>query len=213
MEVIKFSKENTELANNRAYEVLWAAGVVLCPTDTQYALLAWAVEDDAVEKIYSIKGRDEKKPLHALVSCVEMAELYSEENVLARKLLGRSPKGKLTVVVTKRPQFSTGILKNINTFAYRIPDDGFLTSLIDEFSMPVTATSANRSGAQPERSVEKILAQLGDSARDIGLVIDAGELPERQPSTVVDLSGVQPVILREGAISAADVWNAIRPEA
>lgn len=80
------------------------------------------------------------------------------------------------------------------------------------FDGPITATSANRSGEKPERTVEKILKQLGGSASGIDLVVDAGELPPREPSTVVDITNVSPLIVREGGISAPEVWNVVRDE-
>ena len=69
------------------------------------------------------------------------------------------------------------------------------------------------SGMESGSTVEGILAQLGENARHIDLILDTGELPTRAPSTVVDLSGETPVILREGAIPNSEIWNVIRPEA
>ena len=91
-----------------------------------------------------------------------------------------------------------------------------------KFGKPYTTTSANVSGQKSERDVDTILQRLSDNhyasvlqktAIGIDLVIDAGELPERQPSTVVNLSGEEPVILREGAIPNSEIWNVIRSEA
>lgn len=203
----------------RAAAVLRAGGVVLYPTDTLYGLGADALSDDAVAKIYAIKGREEKKPMHAIVSGLGMAQMYAEVGDDTRLLAGRLPQGQVTFILKKKDGCNTGIAKEIPTFGFRIPDNAFCLALVREFGRPVTATSANVSGQKPGRGVEDILEQLGEgpysnvfqkTAIGIDLVIDAGELPERQPSTVVDLSGAEPVILREGAISPAEVWNAIR---
>lgn len=212
MEHIRLEERNIEAAIARAAEVLRAGGVILYPTDTLYGLGADALSDESVAKIYAIKEREEKKPIHAIVSDLAMAEKYAEVTDDARLLAERLPHGQVTFILHKKAGVDTGIAKGIQTFGFRIPANDFCIRMIRESGKPVTATSANVSGQKPERSVENIFNQLGDAARDIDLIIDAGELPERQPSTVVDLSGAEPVILREGAISAAEIWNALRDE-
>ena len=219
MEVIRLTEANRKDLAARAAEVLRAGGVVLYPTDTLYGLGADALSDEGVAKVKRIKGRDEGKPIHAIVSDLEMAEEYGELTDDARLLASRLPQGQVTYIVSAKGGSAsggkklagprTGILRGIATFGFRIPDNEFCISLLREFGKPVTATSANTSGEQPERSVEKILAQLGIAAEGIGLLIDAGELPERLPSTVVDLSGEEPVIVREGAIPSTDIWNVL----
>ena len=97
------------------------------------------------------------------------------------------------------------------TLGLRIPDNTFCLALAHAFGKPFTTTSANVSGIAPKRSVDDVIEQLGDHAQMIDLAIDAGELPERQPSTIVDVSGDPMVILREGAISAQDIDKTVRP--
>ncbi len=209
MEVIWLGEDNTEDVTDSAADVLKKGNVVLLPTDTLYGLGADALSDEAVGKIYSIKGRDESKPIHALVSSVEMAETFGEVGGGARMLLQRLPRGKVTVIVKKHSQFDSGILKGRDTFGFRIPDDKFLNSLIDAFGGPITATSANRSGAPAARRVDEILAQLGAEGSTIDLCLDRGELPERLPSTVVDMTGIEPRIVREGAVPEKAVRDAL----
>ena len=201
-----------EAAALRAAEVLRAGGVVLYPTDTLYGLGADALSDEAVRKIYSIKGREEEKPIHAIVSGLDMAARYAEISDDVRLLAERLPQGQVTYIVRKKPECKTGILNGIGTLGFRIPNNELCALMTQAVGKPVTATSANRSGKLPERSIGKILAQLGGNVEGIDLVVDAGELPERRPSTVVDLSGIEPVIVREGAVSASEIWNALRDE-
>lgn len=188
-------------AIGKAAEVLRSGGVILYPTDTLYGLGADALSDEAVAKIYEIKGRDEKKPIHAIVSSLEMAAEYGEVNEMALALTSAYMPGPLTLILKKKPECQTGILKDIDTFGFRMPNNGFCLDLAREFGRPYTTTSANLAGAQPEHSPEKIIAQLGERAHLIDLVVDAGELPERLPSTVVDVSSGEMRVLREGAIS------------
>lgn len=204
MENIRLTKKNTEEAVARANLVLRAGGVVLYPTDTLYGLGADAFSDEAVAKVCAIKGRDEKKPIHCIVPDIEAAEAYVEVNELARKLAEKFLPGPLTLVLKKNANIDSGIAKNIETIGIRIPRNDFCIQLAAAFG-PYTTTSANLAGAADQRKVEDILAQLGERASLIDLVIDAGELPKRQPSTVVDVSSGQLNMLREGAIPASEI--------
>lgn len=211
MEIVHLNEENLKQTVARAQEVLRVGGVILYPTDTLYGIGVDALSDHAVSKVYDIKGREKLKPIHSIVADIEMAERYAEMNDTARRLLRELPTGQLTLILKKR-HLDTGITRKIDTFGFRIPDNKFCIALVRAFDGPITATSANKSGDTPERTVSKILAQLGSAVSGIDLVIDAGELPPRQPSTIVDMTGQRPLILREGAISVSDLWNAIRDE-
>lgn len=186
-----------------------AGGVVLYPTDTLYGLGADALSDEAVAKVRRIKEREKGKPIHCIVADIEMAEQYGEFNNTARLLAKQFLPGLLTLVLKKKGGIDSGIARNIETIGIRIPKNDFCLALAKEFGKPYTTTSANISGEASERSVRKILARLGKAASGINLVIDAGELPERQPSTVVGVSGSDIVILREGAVPAERI---VRPD-
>ena len=195
-----------------AAEVLRAGGVIVFPTDTLYGLGADALSDEAVEKIARIKGRDENKPIHAIVSDTRMMARYAEINPGGKKLAEKFFPGPLTIIFKKRERLISGIAKHIATIGIRIPDNDFCIEMARAFDGPVTATSANRAGEVPQRSLNAILAQLGDAAQEIDLVFDAGELPSSLPSTVIDVSKGEMAILREGAIPAADIWEVVRAE-
>jgi L-threonylcarbamoyladenylate synthase len=190
-----------------AAAVLRAGGVIIFPTDTLYGLGADALSDAAVEKIYAIKGRDTGKPIHAIVSDMEMAERYAVVHDVARRLAKQFLPGSLTIILKKREGINMGITKGIDTIGIRIPKNNFCLALAREFDAPITATSANRAGAATGQDLPEIFEQLGDSAKHVDLAIDAGELPPSLPSTVIDLSGGLPNILREGAISMAELHS------
>lgn len=202
--------DNTDESAHRAAEVLRSGGVVLYPTDTLYGLGADALSDEAVAKIFSIKGRDEGKPVHAIVNDLSMVKAFAHVDTTLSTLVGELPQGQVTYVVKKSTSCTTGICKSVDTFGFRIPDNEFCLLMLQEFGGPITATSANKAGALPQHSVDSILSQLGDVSID--LVIDAGTLPDRAPSSVVDVSHTEPVILREGAVAVADIWYALKPE-
>ncbi len=211
MERIELTGRIFRYALRQATNVLKKGGVILYPTDTLYGLGADAFSDMAVEKVSAIKDRDEKKPIHCIVADVAMAERYAEVTADARLLFERLPRG-LTIILRKRSGLQKGIVRDIGTIGIRIPNNDFCIQLACAFGKPFTATSANIAGLSPRSNLDAILEQLNDGANQIDLSIDAGELPSSQPSSVVDLSAEEPAILREGAIPAADIWNAIRVE-
>lgn len=189
----------------KAAEVLRAGGVILYPTDTLYGLGADALSDEAVAKVRKIKWRDAHKPIHAIVADVEMAAKYGVVDEKAFALACAYMPGPLTLILKKKKGIDTGIGKGMETFGIRIPDHPFCLDLARAFDGAFTTTSANAAGIAPERSVEKILEQFGDNAHKIDLMIDAGELPERLPSTIVDVSSGTAKVLREGAIPSSEI--------
>lgn len=202
MEILKVDDPQAVV---QATEVLHAGGVILYPTDTLYGLGADALSDGAVAKVRDIKGRDATKPIHAIVADVQMAAKYGAINEVAFALACAYMPGPLTLILKKNEGIDTGIANDMDTFGIRIPDNRFCLDLAKAFGQPYTTTSANISGAESGRSVETILAQLGEKAQMIDLVIDAGELPERLPSTVVDTSTGTAKVLREGAIPRSEI--------
>lgn len=209
MHVINLEKEGTEKAVVYAADILRAGGVILYPTDTLYGLGADALSNEAVAKIYAIKGRDESKPIHTIVSDVEMAAQYGEVNEIAFALACAYLPGPLSLILKKRVAITTGIARGIDTFGIRIPDNRFCIELARQLGKPYTTTSANESGKEPTRTADGILAQLGERASMIDLAVDAGELPERLPSTIVDVTEGQARIVREGAISVSDILHSL----
>jgi L-threonylcarbamoyladenylate synthase len=188
------------IAISRAVEVLQADGVVLYPTDTLYGLGVDAMSNDAVDRVYAIKGRDEHKPIHAIASSLEMVERYAIVEGVGRALAQQYWPGALSVIFKKRDEVVGGIACAIDTIGFRVPDNQFCLELGRAFGAPITTTSANRAGAEPERSAEAILAQLGEAVSLIDLVIDGGELPFSIASTLVDVSQGKIKVLREGKV-------------
>jgi L-threonylcarbamoyladenylate synthase len=204
MDIWKLENNVSEVAEYAA-EALHAGGVILYPTDTLYGLGADAFSDAAVDKVYAIKGRDPHKPIHAVFANTDMIEDYAEVNDIGRALMDAFLPGPLTIVFRKRSGIETGIARGIETVGVRIPDNIFCVSTANAFGRPFTTTSANLAGNVTGRTIPEILAQLGTSQNYIDVTIDAGELPKREPSTVVDVSSGAPVILREGAILASEI--------
>ena len=197
-------------ASLHAASILRNGGVILYPTDTLYGLGADAFSDSAVEKVYVIKGRDSRKPMHAIFADMKMVEEYAELNDVARRLAERFLPGPLTLVLKKKSGIDSGICRGIDTVGVRIPDNAFCIATAASFGKPFTATSANLAGHDTESSIEKILQQFAKDAKDIETAIDAGVLPMQLPSTVVNVVSGHAVILRQGAIPSIDIENALK---
>ena len=187
-------------AITRAVEVLKSGGVILYPTDTLYGLGADAFSDTAVDRVYTIKGREKKKPVHAIASSLEMVERYAVMNDVGRNLAKRFWPGALSVILKKRGGWVTGIAREMETIGFRVPDNQFCLELGRAFGAPITTTSANRAGETPLDSVTEILAQLGDGASLIDLVVDGGVVATSLPSTLVDVSTGEVSVLRDGKV-------------
>lgn len=197
-------------AIQKAADVLRRGGIIIYPTDTLYGLGADALSDAAVDKVYAIKGRETNKPMHCIVADIAMAEKYAEMNEAALVIAEKFMPGPITIILQKKPEVTTGIAREIDTIGFRIPDNAFCRELARKFGGPITTPSANPAGAAPQLTIEEILAQFGEAAIGIDLVIDAGPAALARPSTVVSLVSGEPVILREGAIPTSDILALFR---
>ncbi|MGE0057793.1 MAG: L-threonylcarbamoyladenylate synthase [Dehalococcoidia bacterium] len=185
-----------------AVNVLKDGGVIAIPTDTLYALSANARNAEAVRRVYAIKVREQGKPLPLFVSGIAMAESFGVLNDAARALMSRFWPGALTVVIEKQPGFDSDALAGGSTVALRQPDNAVALAVLEGLGHPLTATSANRSGDADPVSADEVRRQL-DGAID--LVIDTGPCAVGMSSTIVDCSGPELRILRQGAIPAEEI--------
>lgn len=210
MESLHLSRVDIHSAAQKAAEILVRGGMIVYPTDTLYGLGVDAFSDETVDKVYALKARDPKKPIHAVFANVDMIEEYAEINAAARTLIQEFLPGPLTLVLRKKSQVQGGIARGMETIGVRIPDNMFCVATADAFGRPFTATSANTAGNVTGRTIPEILEQFGEGKSYIDLVVDAGELVVRKPSTVVDVTSGVPVILREGAIRGMDIKRILR---
>lgn len=188
-----------------ALGVLRSGGVVAAPTDTVFGLIALATDAAAVERVFDIKGRDDGKPLPLFVGSVEQAAPVAELMPAAEALARRFWPGALTLVVRKRASFETRAAAAGDTIGLRAPDDAFLLEAALQLG-PLTATSANLAG-QPEcRTAREVRAQLGQS---LDFIVDAPVGTAGKPSTVVDCTGSEVIVLREGAIPREAIAEAL----
>ena len=189
----------------RGIEVLKNGGVIAFPTDTVYGLGADAFNAVAVDRIYDIKGRRRDRQFPLLIADTEsLAVLAGEIPEMARFLAGRFWPGGLTMVLPA----AASLPAHLGTgpgIAVRIPDHPVCLALIRGLGKAVIGTSANLSGQRPALTAAEIRQHLADK---IDCIIDGGRCSGGKESTVVDVTGKAPVILREGIIPATEIERA-----
>lgn len=190
--------------------VLTSQKIILYPTDTIYGLGVDATDPEVVLRLQALKGRPDGKPISVVVSDMAMLREYAEVTSLAERLAEALLPGKLTLILRANPRIHTpGIVGEDGSIGFRIPNHSVPIALVKKVGKPITATSANVSGMETEKTPEAILKQFGEKASWITEVVDQGELPPSRASTVVDARGEEPIILREGALSKLEIYTAL----
>ncbi len=184
----------------KAAALLKKGKLIAFPTETVYGLGANLLDKKAVKRVYEIKGRPRNKPLTIHIADVAIVKkIAGRIPAKAAKLIKKHWPGPLTIVLKDRRGKKTG---------FRMPDNKIAFLLIKYAGVPVVAPSANISGNPPPTSAKEVLRDLDGK---IDMVIDGGKTKIGVESTVVDMAGREPKILREGAISEAEIWRSISP--
>jgi len=191
----------------RAVATLRREGVVAFPTDTIYGLGASIYSEPAVGRIYRLKQRSRSMALPVLVASVEQMETLARVMpAAARRLLDNLPSGDLTLVLLAS-EAVPGFISSGGTVAVRITTHPVALSLIGGLGSPVVATSANLSGRPSAITAVEVRSQLG---KGVDVIIDGGPSPGGIESTIIDLSGEKPGLLREGAIPFKEIERLIQ---
>jgi L-threonylcarbamoyladenylate synthase len=184
--------------------------VIVFPTETLYGLGADALNEGAVEQVFELKGRDLRIPIPVLVADQEMLHtLVSEIPTTARKLMALYWPGPLTLILPGRKNIPKQICNPTGGIGVRISSQPIAALLIKMLGHPLTATSANPSGAEPARTLEEAKTYF---AGRIGLFVDGGTLTSRSGSTVVEVTEGQIKIIREGEINADELRRILGEE-
>ena len=178
----------------RAAERLRAGAVIAFPTDTLYGVGARATDPAAVARLYEVKRRPTGQPMVWLVADRAQAERYAVVSSATAELIARFWPGPLTLVLPARVE-SDG-----PTIAVRAPNHEVTLALLSSLGEPIASSSANTAGRPPPIDADQVIAGLGD---ELDIVLDGGPCRIGQPSTILDVSGATPRILRQGAIPAA----------
>ena len=189
--------KDEELAE--AAQILRDGGLVAFPTETVYGLGANALDEAAAKKIYAAKGRPSDNPLIAHISCLEeLKPLVAYIPEAGRKLAEAYWPGPLTMVFPKSDIVPYGTTGGLDTVAVRMPSDPVANRLIKLAGVPVAAPSANTSGRPSPTTAQHVWQ---DMEGKIEMILDGGPVGIGVESTIVDVSGDVPTLLRPGAIT------------
>lgn len=209
MHIIQIGTKKPSLITiERAAKVLETGGLIIYPTDTAYGLGANALNEKAVRKVYELKGRDFSKPTHVVVRDWKMIEELCLVNDAAKKLYDNFLPGPLTIILPKKKIVLYILTAGLKTLGIRIPNNLVTQSLSNLINFPYTTPSANKSGGKTPYSVDDVKKELDISKID--LILDAGKLSEIKPSTIIDLTGKVPKILREGPITKEEIEKVVK---
>ncbi|MDI6727538.1 MAG: L-threonylcarbamoyladenylate synthase [Thermodesulfovibrionales bacterium] len=195
--IIKLTDENLGETINKAIAVLKSGGIVAYPTETFYGLGAKYDIDSALKRLYEIKNRPQEKAMPLIIGSREELFLITDSvNKSAMDLMDRFWPGPLTILFRARPGLSEYISSE-NKVAVRIPGESFALRLAIAAGFPITSTSANISGMPPADNASMVSDYFGEV---IDLIIDGGKTNGGLPSTIVDVTGDMPKIIRHGLI-------------
>ncbi len=233
MIIIKYQKRNHKSIIHAISLALKQGKVVAYPTDTSYGLAIDVTNEQALKKFYKIKERTSKKPVHIVVGTVLQAKKYSHWNRAATILAKKFWPGQLSLVLpiaskgTNKPGSKVKFLKlfsaGTGSIGLRMPNNQIALDIVKQLKSPITATSANPSahlsGGVDSYSATEVYKQFSKQKYKPDIIIDAGRLPKRKPSTLLKLtqSGSTPrsrevsyEILRQGPITKQKIDHALK---
>lgn len=178
MEIIKLS----EVKVGRLITALENGAVLVLPTDTVYGLVCDAGNEKAVEKIFEIKKREKSKPLAIFVKDIKTAKKFAFINKNQEDFLKDN---KITAILKAQKEVLPKLVYKGGTIGIRIPKYDLLNEILNKFENPLAQTSANISGNPATTGIADILEQFKEE--DI-IIVDAGDLPKNETSTIIDLT-------------------------
>jgi len=209
-EILKIDAGNSEekiLA--RAVEILTGGGIIAYPTETFYGLGADATNEKAIKKVFAAKGRDFKNPVSLIIGQMDdIPPLVQDIPESARKLMALFWPGALTIVFQASKKISPLLRAESGKIGLRVSSHPLALKIVQKLKKPLTATSANLSGAPECTLASQVAQQIGDK---IDAIVDLGQTTGAQASTIIDVTCDPPVILREGVISRKTIEKCINP--
>jgi len=203
IEDIKNDFENIKIAA----DTLKNGGTVVFPTETVYGLGANALDESAVEKVFAAKGRPADNPLIVHIWSIEQIKsIASQVPEILSKLAEKFWPGPLTLVVKKSDMLPDIVTAELDTVGIRMPDNPITLELFKKANVPVVGPSANISGSPSPTSASHVIKDLNER---VDVIIDDGDCKVGLESTVLDISGEFPVILRPGAVTIEQLQEAI----
>ena len=190
---------------NKAIKILQKGGLVVYPTETTYGIGADATNQKAINKLNQYKQRPFGKPYSIAVADQKMAEEYVYLNETAKKIYQEFLPGPVTIISQGKHRVAKGVESETGTLGIRIPAYSLVIEIVRILGKPITATSANASYQKRPYKIADILENISAKQKKlIDYIIDVGELPHNEPSTVIDTTAENLVILRQGEIKLKD---------
>ncbi|NHJ33419.1 MAG: threonylcarbamoyl-AMP synthase [Asgard group archaeon] len=203
VDILKPKKNTVDVA----VKALERGGIIVYPTETAYGLGCDSFNVKAIKKIYKIKSRPPDQPLSVIVDSFEMIEKIAFIQNKAKLLIEKFYPGPLVIALRKKTIIPD--ILNKDQIAFRISSNVFVQEIVSNLGKPIVSTSANRTGFNPPYSIEEVLETI--SEKDIDVVFDAGLLEKNKPSTIIDfVKQPAPQIMREGAISAKEIFQTLK---
>jgi L-threonylcarbamoyladenylate synthase len=186
-------------------KILKQGGIIAFPTDTVYGLGASIFDENAVRRVFEVKQRLFNMALPVLIAGVaQIKDVAVSVPEVVTCLAQNFWPGALTLVLLKSKKVPDIVTANGKTIAVRIPAHPVPVTLINRLGAPIIGTSANLSGKPSPVTAAEVRAQLGDK---VDLIIDGGRCPGGEASTIVDMTGEMPVLLREGPVSFDEIMR------
>jgi len=178
-------------------------GLVALPTDTLYGLAADPFRSDAVARVFTVKGRSAATPLPLIAADADqIAARLGPLSAAAERLAAKFWPGPLTLLVPAPVALAREVTAGTGRVGVRVPAHAIARAICRAADRPITATSANRSGQPATADPEEVERTLGE---DVDLLIDAGPTRGGAPSTIVDMTGPTPQLVREGAVCWSEI--------
>jgi L-threonylcarbamoyladenylate synthase len=201
MDRIRLTQTNQKEVLAKALMVLKSGGLVIYPTETCYGVGADATNQKAIDTLFAYKTKRKDKPFSIAVSDKKMAARYVHINKTAKNIYDNFLPGPITIVSKGKHKVADGVESSMGTQGIRVPDYPLVRDLVAAYKKPITATSANASYKKVPYTIADVLNNTSKKQQAlIGLIIDAGRLPKRKPSTIVDTTLDNVYILREGSL-------------
>lgn len=198
MLLIKMNHKNQDQVLHSAVDVLKNGGIIAYPTETFYGLGTRIDREASLQRLYEIKQRPREKAMPLIIGDKgQLSPIAADISDSAMKLMEKFWPGPLTLLFPAKKHLSELITAGTKKVAVRIPGESFALLLAKCTRFPFTATSANPSGMPPAQDAETVILYFGDK---IELIIDCGPAPGGLPSTIVDVTNVETIIIREGAV-------------
>lgn len=190
--IIKFDENIAEIID-RASKIICRGGVVILPFDTVYGFACDPTNESALQRIYELKKRPEKKTIGLAASSIADIKKIADLNISAEKYITEKTPGRYTFIVKGKPSNISDFCIQNGTIGTRIPDSKLILKIAEKCGGLIAQTSANISGRPNCYSIEELRKQYSDEALDkIELIVDGGELENLGASKLVDLTGDVP---------------------